>query len=414
MHASRSCRAAACCRRTTRAPSADRSSATGSGSSTPTGIENAQTRQQSSPSSAGRTDRHEEQALRAEADGHADRQPHSQRQLHSNNPTEQTNNPPASTQRMSMTAATLVDRRDAEQALGDELQRRDEQQACSPTFQWSRKDFGFRNAGGTSTALLDSPFITRGVARRRLTEQPHFNAPYFDANDPEDRNNRQFAGSVSYFLTSRGTGRHDLKVGLRALHVVPQRRQLAVVNRLRVPHRLPDRRGGQAARRQRRRADPALGWQCGGPARYAPGTNWIPTPRRDARHQDAVALRCRTAGRPATGSRSTSAFATRRSGPRPRATSSAPTPTRIVPRLGVSFDVDGQRPDDRAGDLRPLLGPVHRACVRAQHQRRHAEPGDLRVHRPERSGLRLRPGHSISPTTCRSQRQLPDGQRVLR
>ena len=38
--------------------------------------------------------------------------------------------------------------------------------ALFATFQWSRKDFGFRNAGGTSTAIMDSPFITRGNAGR--------------------------------------------------------------------------------------------------------------------------------------------------------------------------------------------------------------------------------------------------------
>lgn len=41
----------------------------------------------------------------------------------------------------------------------------------------------------------------------------HYNAPYFDANDPEDRNNRQFTGSLSHFLTSPAIGRHDVKVG---------------------------------------------------------------------------------------------------------------------------------------------------------------------------------------------------------
>src|SRR6185295_10022334 len=80
-------------------------------------------------------------------------------------------------------------------------------------FQWSKKDFGFRNTGGTSTALVDSPFITRGAVTGASPNNRHFNAPYFDATDPEDRNNEQYAGSLSYFLTRRGTGRHDLKAG---------------------------------------------------------------------------------------------------------------------------------------------------------------------------------------------------------
>ena len=41
----------------------------------------------------------------------------------------------------------------------------------------------------------------------------HYNAPYFDETDPEDRNNRQVAGSLSYFLSSGRLGSHDLKGG---------------------------------------------------------------------------------------------------------------------------------------------------------------------------------------------------------
>jgi hypothetical protein len=80
------------------------------------------------------------------------------------------------------------------------------------TAQVSRREFGFRNTGGTSTAIVDSPYITRGFTTG-VTATRHFNAPYFDSTDPEDRNNRQFAGSLSYFVTTRGTGSHDLKVG---------------------------------------------------------------------------------------------------------------------------------------------------------------------------------------------------------
>ncbi len=80
------------------------------------------------------------------------------------------------------------------------------------TLQISRREFGFRNTGGTSTNILDSPFISRG----RLTGTQNnrfFNAPYFDSTDPEDRNNRQVAASVSYFLTTPSAGSHDFKFG---------------------------------------------------------------------------------------------------------------------------------------------------------------------------------------------------------
>jgi hypothetical protein len=80
------------------------------------------------------------------------------------------------------------------------------------TAQWSIKRYGFRGSGGTSTAIIDSPFRTRGgggIPSNRL-----YNAPYLDANDPEDRNNQQLTGSLSYFLSTQGTGSHDIKGGV--------------------------------------------------------------------------------------------------------------------------------------------------------------------------------------------------------
>jgi carboxypeptidase family protein len=80
------------------------------------------------------------------------------------------------------------------------------------TGQYSQKKFGFRNAGGTSTLLADSPFRARGAASGTTSGQ-HYHAPFFSALDPEDRDNKQYAGSVSYFLTTRSTGTHNLKAG---------------------------------------------------------------------------------------------------------------------------------------------------------------------------------------------------------
>lgn len=72
--------------------------------------------------------------------------------------------------------------------------------------QYSRKHFGFRDTGGTDTNIINSPFIT-------LTQEAaHYNAPYFDATDPEDRDNRQVTGSLSYAADWKG--RHDLKGGV--------------------------------------------------------------------------------------------------------------------------------------------------------------------------------------------------------
>lgn len=81
------------------------------------------------------------------------------------------------------------------------------------TVQYSRKEFGFRNSGGASSDIFDSPFLSRGVAEGVPTSL-HYNAPYFDSTDPEDRNNDQIAATLSYFRTTRGLGYHDVKGGV--------------------------------------------------------------------------------------------------------------------------------------------------------------------------------------------------------
>ena len=71
--------------------------------------------------------------------------------------------------------------------------------------QFSERKFSFLNAGGSNTNVLESPFITLNQSLAQ------FNAPYFDATDPEERNNRQLTGNVTYFLNKAGT--HQLKTG---------------------------------------------------------------------------------------------------------------------------------------------------------------------------------------------------------
>ena len=79
------------------------------------------------------------------------------------------------------------------------------------TAQYSQRQYGFRNNGGTSTAVADSPFRSRGL--NGVASGLHYNAPFLSAHDPQDRNNRQFAGSATYFLTTRGLGSHTVKAG---------------------------------------------------------------------------------------------------------------------------------------------------------------------------------------------------------
>ena len=71
-------------------------------------------------------------------------------------------------------------------------------QRALATVQYSHKKQARRNNGGRSTDILDSPFLTLG-ATRSVPGFLFYHAPYFDATDPEDRNNRQVTGS----LTSR-------------------------------------------------------------------------------------------------------------------------------------------------------------------------------------------------------------------
>ena len=76
--------------------------------------------------------------------------------------------------------------------------------------QVSQKRQGFRGGGGTETAIGYSPFIT-------LTQQlGHFNGPYFDATDPEDRNNLQVTGNVTWYKATESFGSHNIKVGFES------------------------------------------------------------------------------------------------------------------------------------------------------------------------------------------------------
>jgi hypothetical protein len=70
--------------------------------------------------------------------------------------------------------------------------------------QYSQRKFKFADDGGTSTNINDSPFIA-------LSCLCLYNAPYFDATDPENRNNRQVTASATTFWN--GAGRHDTKFG---------------------------------------------------------------------------------------------------------------------------------------------------------------------------------------------------------
>ena len=84
------------------------------------------------------------------------------------------------------------------------------------TAQYSHKT-NHPRFGNTKTGILDSPFLTIGrVAPGGL----HFNAPYFDRTDPEDRDNNQLTGSVAWFASSPRWGTHDVKGGLEHFEAI--------------------------------------------------------------------------------------------------------------------------------------------------------------------------------------------------
>lgn len=88
--------------------------------------------------------------------------------------------------------------------------------AVSPVLlvsaQYSEKQQRFQNNGGRGTALQQSPFVTTG-SLPGVPPSLFYNAPYFDATDPEERNNRQFTGSVTYLAAPAGLGTHEFKTG---------------------------------------------------------------------------------------------------------------------------------------------------------------------------------------------------------
>ena len=80
------------------------------------------------------------------------------------------------------------------------------------TMQYSEKKQSFSGNGGSSTDIVNSPFRTIG-ATTGVPAGLIYNGPYLDANDPEQRNNRQLTGSAAYLLTTRHAGSHEIKGG---------------------------------------------------------------------------------------------------------------------------------------------------------------------------------------------------------
>jgi hypothetical protein len=78
-------------------------------------------------------------------------------------------------------------------------------------LRYAEKAFQFKGLGGTGSDIInDSPYYGYGYIGG---VSGLWNAPYFDATDPEDRDNEEITATLSYFLSSQALGSHDIKVG---------------------------------------------------------------------------------------------------------------------------------------------------------------------------------------------------------
>ena len=187
------------------------------------------------------------------------------------------------------------------------------------TAQVSQKTLGFRNTGGTSTDILDSPFRTRGL--NGIPANQHYHAPFFDSTDPEDRDNLQFAGSLSTLLSSGRSGTHDLKGGFEWFQSTNTGgNSQTSTGWVFYSDYVND--GGVPVFDSQDELDPAVRARRLAPLQLAADA------RREHRHQDDVALRARSLGGELAADRGRRACATSASAARRPATSSAPTPTR--------------------------------------------------------------------------------------
>ena len=144
--------------------------------------------------------------------------------------------------------------------------------------QYSERRFQFKGDGGTSTDLTDSPFLSPDRARASTTR------PYFDATDPEDREQQ-----ADHRRTSRtsgaAAGRHETKYGYEFFRSQRTGGNSQSSTALRVQRRLPDRRRRHACARFHRPSDSGL--RAGRVVcRVLPGDA-----RRDDEHRQPLLLR---------------------------------------------------------------------------------------------------------------------------
>ena len=226
--------------------------------------------------------------------------------------------------------------------------------------QYSQKDWATEGVGGTSSNILDSPFLTR------TGTQYQYNAPYFDASDPEQRNNRQLTASVTYFASNHRLGSHELKGGFESF--VDQRvganAQSSTGYVFMADVRLRGRRAGSGCRRP---SDSAV--RPGHDTRAA----LDPASRRRVQRNDDVGVCAGSlGGLAAAHAEPRHAIRARSKRRNDRAEVARSRPCRSATRS--SLRRQRQRRYGAAGHVLAVLGQVQRRAVLTQHQRRQLGP----------------------------------------
>ena len=245
--------------------------------------------------------------------------------------------------------------------------------------QFSQRKFQFQDSGGSLTDIVNSPIITLSQTLG------HYNAQYFDATDPENRNNQQLTGNLTYFRNTERAGRHELKLGYEWFR--------------------SQRTGGNSHSATGYVFDADYATDAGGSPIFdaqgylmpvfGPGETLIETwlPVRGAQlnvdnnsifAQDHVVIN----------NRWSADLGFRFERVRSEATGGivgVDTDT-WVPRLATAYDVQGNGQAHLPRDLRLVCRPVQRGAGRQQQQCRQPEPASRCVRRPGRTRPQLRSG----------------------
>ena len=252
--------------------------------------------------------------------------------------------------------------------------------------QYSQRHFAFLDAGGTSTAITDSPFFA-------LTQCAClYNAPYFDATDPENRNNKQLTGSVTKFW--KLGGRHETKSGYEWFRSQRTGGNSQSSTSYVFDVRLRHRRRRHAAARFDRPADSDVRPRHVVP-RLLPGGS-----RRGAR--TSTTTRCTSQDHWTISDRLSADIGARYEHVKAVSTGAiiSVDTSRIVPRLGVAYDVNGNGDHIVHVNYGQYSGRYDEAQIGAEQPGRQPRRHRADLSGPGGPGLRLRAGIQ--------SRELPD------